>query len=208
MFWHFDHRYGTYKGQTEKTGEQGCVASVSDAQHNDPEYRIVPRYWVDAGLTYQALAEDVSANWFFSWRDVGPSERTFVGTIIPRTAIGHTAPIIIATTPARERASLCALLSSLVVDYAARQKSSRMTYFIVEQLPIIAPANLSEEKMWLGIALRDWLADRVLELCYTNEELSSLAVELGCDHLPFRWQPDRRVYCKPKSTLLSCTCTN
>ena len=35
--------------------------------------------------------------------------------------------------------------------------------------------------------------DRALELCYTNEELTSVATELGRDHPPFRWQSNRRI---------------
>ena len=193
MFWHFDHRYGTYEGQTVKQANKGVLPRVPDAKHADPTYRIEARYWVDAGLTHQTLAEDASATWFFSWRDVGPSERTLVGTIVPRTAIGHAAPILFTKAPAQQKAALSAVLSSLVVDYAGRQKTSRMTFFIMEQLPVIEPANLTGEEIWLGATPEAWLADRVLELCYTNEELAPFANDLGRDHSPFRWQPDRRV---------------
>jgi hypothetical protein len=106
MFWHFDHRYGTYEGQTEKQANKGVLPPVSDAQHDDPEYRIRPRYWVDAKLTSSVLAEDDAYDWFFAWRDVGISERTFIGTIIPKTAAGHKAPILIST---RKPSGVCAL---------------------------------------------------------------------------------------------------
>src|SRR5690606_24482918 len=128
MFWHFDHRYGTYEGQTEKQANKGVLPRVPDTKHNDPDYRIEPRYWVDARLTHEALAEDATTTWFFSWRDVGPSERTFIGTIVPRTAIGHAAPVLVTPIPPRQRAAFFAVLSSLVVDYSARQKTSRMTF--------------------------------------------------------------------------------
>ena len=177
---------------------------VSDAQHDDPEYRIQPRYWVDAGLTHEVLSEDAATTWFFCWRDVGPSERTFVGTILPRTAIGHVAPILFATLPARLRCALSAVLCSLMVDYAARQKSSRMTFFVIEQLPIITPTVLAEQISWLGSTPEDWLSIRVLELCYTNEELVPFAADLGRHHPPFRWRPDRRVLLQAEMTLPSC----
>jgi hypothetical protein len=193
MFWHFNHRYGTYEGQTEKQANKGVLPRVTDAQHNDPAYRIEPRYWVDSVLTHEALAEDVGGNWFFSWRDVGPSERTFVGTVVPKTALGHVAPILLTTSSDRQRAALSGVLSSLLVDYAARQKSTRMTFFVVEQLPIIVPSVLAEKNIWLGSTPESWLSDRVLELCYTNEELALFAADLGFNHPPFRWQPERRV---------------
>ena len=66
MFWHFDHRYGTYEGQTEKQANKGVLPRVSDAKHNEPNYRIEPRYWVDSGLTHQTLGQDAEASWFFS----------------------------------------------------------------------------------------------------------------------------------------------
>jgi hypothetical protein len=193
MYWHFDHRYGTYEGQTEQQANKGVLPRVSDAQHDDPRFRVEPRYWVDAALTHQALGEYESVSWFFSWRDVGPSERTFVGTLVPRAAIGHAAPILIAAASAKQKAALAALLSSLVVDYAARQKTNRMTFFIIEQLPLLRPSDLAQQKSWLGASPEDWLGDRVLELSYTNDELAPFSADLGRDHPPFRWQPARRV---------------
>jgi hypothetical protein len=68
-----------------------------------------------------------------------------------------------------------------------------MTFFIIEQLPIIEIAKLTSEETWLGATPEDWLTDRGLELCYTNAELTEFAADLDRDHPPFRWRPDRRV---------------
>jgi hypothetical protein len=68
-----------------------------------------------------------------------------------------------------------------------------MTFFIIEQLPILPPTDLAQEKPWLGVSAEHWLADRVLELSYTNEELAPFAADLHRNHPPFRWQADRRV---------------
>jgi hypothetical protein len=193
MFWHYDHRYGTYKGQTEQQANKGVLPPVTDAHHDDPSYRIEPRYWVDAKLTSSILAEDDAHEWFFSWRDVGISERTFIGTIIPKTAAGDKSPILLCPLHAKSRAALAACLSSLAVDYSARQRAMNMKYFVVEQLPVPLPSTLSLPTAWLGCSPEDWFADRVLELCYTNEELVPFAADLGRDHPPFRWQPNRRV---------------
>ena len=193
MFWHFDHRYGTYEGQTKKQANKGVLPPVSDAQHNDPKYRIEPRYWVDVNLTSRALGEDDSHEWFFAWRDVGISERTFIGTIIPKTAAGDKSPILVSPLPAKSRAALVACLSSLATDYSARQRAMNMKYFVVEQIPVPPPPALLSPLSWLGGSPEDWLADRVLELCYTSEELAPFAADLGREHPPFRWQPDRRV---------------
>jgi hypothetical protein len=193
MLWHFDHRYGTYEGQTEKQANKGVLQPVSDTQHDDPLYRIEPRYWIDANLTSSVLAEAGAYEWFFAWRDVGIAERTFIGTIIPRTAAGDQSPILVSPLPAKSKAALIACLSSLATDYSARQRAMRMKYFVVEQIPVPTPSALSSYLSWLGGSPEDWMADRVLELCYTNVELAPFAADLGRDHPPFRWLPERRV---------------
>ena len=193
MFWHFDHRYGTYEGQTEKQANKGVLPRVPDERHSDPGYRIEPRYWVDARLTSDVLGEDASTSWFYSWRDVGPSERTLVGTTIPLTAAGHKAPILVSKKKPKQLSALVAILSCLVADYCVRQKSNAMTFFVVEQIAMLPPEKLEDSPVWLGIAAQDWLADRVLELSYTNDELAPLAADLGRDHPPFRWNSERRI---------------
>jgi hypothetical protein len=192
MFWHFDHRYGTYEHQTEKQANKGVLPKVSNEQHCGADYQIQPRYWVDADLTKDALAEDADTSWFFSWRDVGPSERTFVGTIIPRAAMGHASPYLVAEIPPQEVLALSAVMSSLVVDYAVRQKSTRMTFFIIEQLPILTRARLNGPTDWLGESALSWINKRALELTYTNWELKGLAKSLGSITPPYRWDPSRR----------------
>lgn len=192
MFWHFDHRYGTYENQTEKQANKGVLPRVSDEKHSSAEYRIQPRYWIDAQLTKETLGEDAGRPWFFSWRDVGPSERTFIGTILPLTAMGNASPYLTTDTSAKDALALSATLSSLVVDYAVRQKSSRMTFFIVEQLPMLERAKLEGAPAWLGEEVRAWLNNRAIELFYTNWELQSLAKSIGRETPPFRWDPSRR----------------
>jgi hypothetical protein len=192
MFWHFDHRYGTYEGQTEKQANKGVLPRVPDEKHKSTEYRIQPRYWVDARLTEGALGEDAVRPWLFSWRDVGPSERTFIGTILPPTAMGHASPYMTTGTSAENALALFTTLSSLVVDYAVRQKSSRMTFFVVEQLPMLECAKLEAAPPWLGEEVRTWLNNRALELFYTNWELQGLADSIGRKTPPFRWDPSRR----------------
>jgi hypothetical protein len=194
MLWHFDHRYGTYEGQTEKQANKGVLPHVSDAIHDNPEYRIEPRYWVSSDETAAALGEHGDLSWCFAWRDVGPTERTLVGCLIPKTAAGDKAPFLVSKRAPREVAGLVGILSSFVVDYDARQRTSGgMKFFVVEQLPVLPPSFLVQLCSWLGASPCDWLTDRVLELSYTNVELSPFAHDLGNDFPPFRWNPERRV---------------
>lgn len=193
IFWHFDHRYGTYEAQTEKQANKGVLPRVSTDQHGDPEYRVQPRYWVDANLTDSALKNEARREWFFSWRDVGISERTLICTIIPRTATGDKAPVLFVDQPPNLIAALSALLSSLVADYAVRQRAINIKFFVLEQTPVLSPTQLNQSEKWLGTTPVEWLAPRVLELCYTNVELAAFARDLEFAGGPFAWNIERRL---------------
>nr|WP_278044304.1 N-6 DNA methylase [Pseudaestuariivita atlantica] len=192
MYWNFDHRYGTYEGQTENQANKGVLPRVTKELHDDPNYRIEPRYWVEEALTNTKLADEAERSWFFSWRDVGISERTLIGTIIPKTAAGHVAPVMFSKLEQSRFALLCTTLGTLVVDYAIRQKTMRLSFFVLEQAPILAPSSFDNELPWLGATPANWLSPRVLELCYTNVELTQFARDLGFEGAPFRWSEDRR----------------
>lgn len=192
MFWHFDHRYGTYENQTEKQSNKGVLPRVTNEKHLDANYQIQPRYWVDAKLTLEALDDQSQRQWSFSWRDVGPSERTFVGTAIPKTAAGDTAYLLCPNQNPKENVALVGVLGSFVCDYAARQKSNRMKYFVVEQIPALSPEALREPYGFLDGSAVDWLSVRVLELCYTNHEMVGLADDMSFRGGPFKWNSERR----------------
>lgn len=192
MFWHFDHRYGTYENQTEKQANKGVLPKVSNAQHEFPEYTVQPRYWVETKHVNQYLEADNNKTWFFAWRDVGPSERTLIGTIIPKVAMGDTCPYFVSDASESEILTLAAILSTLVVDYAARQKSSRMSLFIFEQLPVLPRNSLHEIVPWLGDSAIKWINSRALELYYTSRDLNVLAESLHMPMNPYKWDSYRR----------------
>ena len=194
MFWHFDHRYGTYEGQTKSQANQGILPKVSGEQHSDSNYRIQPRYWVGSKLTLETLGEQNEREWNFAWRRIAPSERTLIGTAIPRTAVSDSAFMLYPNRKnPKENIALVALLSSFVCDYAARKKAPQINYFVAEQLPVLSPYTLGYKYDFLGAIATDWLAVRVLELCYTNDEMVGLAKDMKREHNPFPWSPERRV---------------
>ena len=162
MLWHFDHRYGTYARQTEKQANKGVLPHVDDATHDDPQFRVQPRYWVAATKTLAELAGYASNEWFFAWRDVGPTERTFVGALIPRAAAGDTNYLLSTALGARYLAGLTAMLCSLVVDYDARQRAGRMKFFVVEQLALLSPESLDLDCGWLAGTALAWIVPRTI----------------------------------------------
>jgi len=46
MIHHFDHRWGTYQGQTEAQSNQGKLPELNEAMHANPHLCSSPRYWV------------------------------------------------------------------------------------------------------------------------------------------------------------------
>ena len=78
-------------------------------------------------------------------------------------------------------AALIAAQSSLVFDYASRQKVGgvHMALMTWKQLPVPTPAMLEPHT--------SFLTPRVLELVYTAYDMTPLARDLGDSGPPFCW---------------------
>jgi Eco57I restriction-modification methylase len=191
----FDSRFATYEGASEAQLNKGTLPRLTPKQHDDPDYAILPRYWVDEARANERLARrGWDKGWLVGWRDVARSsdERTMISCVVPRVAVGHKLPLAM-TMDSGEL--LTANLSSFVLDYVVRQKmaGSSMTYFIVKQLPVLAPAVFRAPVAWLaGCDPADWIRQRVLELSYTAYDLAPFAADLGDEGTPFRWNEERR----------------
>jgi hypothetical protein len=68
-----------------------------------------------------------------------------------------------------------------------------VSFFVVEQLPVLAPASFDEPTAWPSDkTVRQWVSPRVLELTYTSWDLQSFGRSVGYAGPPFRWDPERR----------------
>lgn len=63
MVHHFDHRFGTYEGQTESQANQGKLPELDEIQHADAEHRSVPWYWVPEEEVRRTLEERWDRKW-------------------------------------------------------------------------------------------------------------------------------------------------
>jgi hypothetical protein len=195
MVHHFDHRFGTYNGQTQAQANMGTLPRLDQKQHNDPHLVALPRYWVDQVEVDNRLARrSWDKEWLLGWRDVCRSsdERTMICGILPRTAVGHKLPLAMSGNSAD---LLVSNLSSFVFDYVMRQKiaGTSATYFIVKQLPVLPPSAFAQPVQWLaGDLPAGWIRSRVLELSYTAYDLAPFAVDLGDQGPPFHWDDGRR----------------
>lgn len=198
MVHHFDHRLGTYEGQTQAQANMGTLPRLDDVDHADPSHLPIPRYWAfQAEVKDRLESRRWNHGWLLGWRDIARStdERTLIVSAMPRTAVGHTIPIALPAARAANVAALIASLSSYCLDYVARQKASgtHLTYSYMKQFPVLSPESYSGPTPWdRNGLLVDWVAKRVLELTYTAGDLAPFARDLGYDGPPFRWDPARR----------------
>jgi hypothetical protein len=197
MVHHFDHRFGTYRGQTEAGANQGKLPELDDEAHADPNTLTFPKYWVESTEVDGRLADRWGWEWLLGWRDICRStdQRTMIASLVPKVAVGHKLPLMMPSKEPRLIACQYANLTSMALDYAVRQKvgGTSLTYFIVKQLPVVRPDCYQDDCEWsVSEIVRDWILDRVLELTYTAWDLRQFA--LGCGHNgpPFRWDAARR----------------
>jgi len=201
MLSHYDHRFSTYEGLRE--GYEGTVLPrLNDTQHGDPGIEPLACYWVAESEVERVIGDRWDRGWFLGWRNItnASNERTFVPSVLPRSAVGHAFPVVLFPNPP-VAPMLQAAWSSFVNDYVARQKLSgnNMTYGVVNQLAAPTPSSFNAPLP--GIAdttVADWVRPRVLELTYTSHRIAPYAADVlglppGADPgPPFRWLPERR----------------
>lgn len=190
MVHYFDHRLGTYEGQTEAQANMGTLPQLTSEEHDDPSFIIRSRYWVDREEVDARLAKrGWNKGWLLGWRDIARSsdQRTLICGVVPRVAIGHTFPLMLSASPLLP--CLYANLASFALDYVARQKiaGTHLTFGVIMQLAAFPPAAYDNQ-------LREFIEPRVLELTYTAWDMEPFARDLGDENPPFRWDEDRRFH--------------
>ncbi|MFQ5981576.1 MAG: Eco57I restriction-modification methylase domain-containing protein, partial [Candidatus Heimdallarchaeota archaeon] len=191
MVWLYDHRYNSARPAALGLKRKATSESVTLEEHLDPNFLPIPRFWVPKEIIEEKLSDTYpkSRKWFLAFRDItaATNERTLVVSVIPRHGVSHPLPLIITKKEAKSLCLLQANLSSIVMDYIARQKvpGTHMTYFILKQLPVFEPNAYTEE-------IAEMIVPRVIELNYTSKELSGFAEECGVHRKPFGWDIERR----------------
>ncbi|HPO20259.1 MAG TPA: Eco57I restriction-modification methylase domain-containing protein, partial [Rubrivivax sp.] len=157
---------------------------------------------------YYVRESETQANpfgWALGFKEItAPTNvRTMIAAVLPKAGFGNTLPLLIPETdgPA-EAAALAALLvanlNSMAFDFVARTKvqGQHLNWYILEQLPVIAPERFEESIGSIRIA--DFVREQVLRLSYTAHDLAAFARDLG--HVdarggvlpPFAWDDEDR----------------
>jgi len=186
----YDHRFNSV-GET--SGQQGTGIPTTLLQHRNPSYSSVPRYWVKKSEVESRIPVDYRRQWFIGYRGItrATDARTMIPALITKAGVGHSLPLILSKEEPRLLTALLANLSSIPFDYVCRQKydSAFMSYFYVEQFPVLEPSFYSDE-------ILEIIAPKVLELVYTSHNLKPFAEDLGYYGEPFSWDEEKRARLK------------
>jgi hypothetical protein len=176
MVHQYDHRFGTYEGATQAQSNKGTLPKATDKQKADPDFELTPRYWVTVEELDQRLRHR-ERQWLLGFRDIARATdvRTMILSPIPRVAVGHKLPLVFLADHLRPHIAilLAANLSSLVLDYLARQKvgGTQLSYFILNQLPVLPPDSY-------GTQDASFIAARSTELIYTSWDMAPFACDV------------------------------
>lgn len=162
MIHHYDHRWATYEAD-------GSVRDVTLEEKQDPNFVVMPRYWVRESLVGDRLEGRWDEDWVLGWRRIARStdERTLISTVVPSAAFGDSVFLMLPVAVSQLGRALHAALGSFVFDFAARQKigGTNASFFLVEQLPMPGPDVLTSHLPWGGgTTWAAWLSRRAIRL--------------------------------------------
>ena len=86
MFHQFDRGWATYQGLD--------VRDASLTEKQDPDFRVTPPYWVDKQEVDNKLAGKWDKQWLLAFRGItnATNERTAIFSLLPKVALGNSAP--------------------------------------------------------------------------------------------------------------------
>ena len=192
MFHYYNHRFASAGEPKGERRIRGSSDHFTPDQLTNPNVFASCRYYVDSKEVNSRLGQQWSdKQWMIAFRNVGgvvANERTFICSLLPKTGVGNSAPLILLDKPDPIlSACLVANLSSIILDYYARQKVGgiNLNFFIIKQFPVLPPELYTSGDI-------DFITQRVLELVYTANDLKPFAEDMGYHGEPFKWDEERR----------------
>ena len=191
----FDHRAASVVVNPKNLNRPAQPRETTREEHNNPDWLPNPQFWVSV----DAAEWPEGLGWAVAFKDVtAPTNvRTMIASVVPRSGFGNTLPLLmpdaVEIATYRENAwLLAACLNSFALDFVGRQKvqGQHLNWFIVEQLPVIAPADY--DRQFENKTARDLIRDHVLRLTYTAHDMAPFARDLGYDGPPFIWDEEER----------------
>ncbi|RWN51502.1 N-6 DNA methylase [Mesorhizobium sp.] len=137
-----------------------------------------------------SLIEQKQPRWLMGWRRNARTtdERTLIASVLPKVGVGDSVFLwTCADVSAQHAAAFVGLFSSLVADFAARQKigGTNLSFYFIEQFPVPPPSTFLPSDL-------AFIVPRVLELSYTSHAMRLWAEDLGYSGAPYAWDEVRR----------------
>jgi hypothetical protein len=184
----YDHRAADVVMHESNLHRAAQPESIPPEEKGSPERFPMAQYFVRKDKTRVNPYE-----WTLGFKDItsATNMRTMIAAIVPTTAAGNTLPLLLDLSP-DATCLLLANFNSLAFDYIARQKAqtTHLNWYILEQLPVIAPAAFEAEIG--GVKIADFIREQVLRLSYTAHDLAPFARDLGFVGEPFPWDAEER----------------
>jgi hypothetical protein len=194
----YDHRAASVVVQRGNWIRQGQTEQTTLIGHQNPEYAVLPRWWVDADVVADAL-KDRDQPAYLCYKDVtsATNQRTMIASMIPLAGVVNSAPLMLTGSTIIPRLTSCVLanLNSFVLDFVARQKvgNVHLNFFIVKQLPILSPDVYQQRCPWnRRQSLEKWVSDRVLKLTCTANDMIPFAEAADFDPPVRKWNEQER----------------
>jgi hypothetical protein len=177
----YDHRATRVVFNPDNWYMNYSAESASLVEHQNPEYLAMGRWWV-ADSRVQACVEESAKIASIAFHDIARSTdtRTMVACMLPWAGATNKLPLILNPENISWPLFCCLLgnLNSHPYDFIARQKvgGANMNFFIVEQLPTLAPDAYHDKCPWhKKQTLEQWISERVLKLTCTANDMIPLA---------------------------------
>lgn len=181
----YDHRAASIVVAEENWVRQGQKEQTTPVEHQNPEFAVLPRWWVLEDQVNKALGGDARPA-YLAFKDITSStnQRTMIASFVPHAAFVNSIPLLLpdADLSLRRVACLLANLNATVYDFVARQKvgGNHLNFFIVEQLSTLSPDVYEVPCPWeRDQTLEAWISERVLKLSCTAEDMKPLAEACG-----------------------------
>jgi len=195
----YDHRAASVVVDESNWMRQGQTDETSLVQHQNPEFTVEPRWWVNEADVHRVLGDRDTAKTIAFKNVTSPTnQRTMIAAFIPYSGVVHSSPLIFtgANIDARLAACLLGNLNAFAYDYICRQKIGgvNLSYFIIEQLPTFHPDFYKQKCAWdKKQTLEKWISDRVLKLSCTSNDMVPLAKAAGFKPPVHKWKLDERL---------------
>ncbi len=194
----YDHRAASIVIKEINWMRQGQTKATWDVQHQNPDYSARFRWYVDEENVKAAMKDQLQDSYIAYKEITSPTNiRTMIASFIPHAAVVNTAVLITTGKDISKRLECCLLanLNSFVLDFIAKQKVGgvHLSFFIVEQLPILPPDFYQMQCPWAkNQTLEEWISERVLKLTCTANDMIPLAGEAGFEPKIHKWNSVER----------------